>query len=61
MTDAPSTAALKLKASVLGISPMIWRRVVVPSELTLYGLHRVLQIAFGWEDYHLHAFHVRGR
>ena len=61
MTDAPSTAAYKLKVSVLHISPMIWRRVVVPADLMLYGLHRVFQIAFGWEDYHLHAFHVSGR
>jgi hypothetical protein len=27
---------------------------------TLYGLHRVVQIAFGWEDYHLHAFKLHG-
>lgn len=61
MTDMSSTAAYKLKVSVLGISPMIWRRVVVSSDLTLYGLHRVFQIVFGWEDYHLHAFRARGR
>lgn len=40
---------------------MIWRHLLVPSELTLYGLHRSVQIAFGWEDYHLHAFRVHGR
>src|SRR3546814_15797052 len=40
---------------------MIWRRLLVRSDLTLFGLHRVIQIAFGWEDYHLHAFKVHGR
>lgn len=40
---------------------MIWRRLLVRSDLTLFGLHRVIQIAFGWEDYHLDAFRVHGR
>ena len=40
---------------------MIWRRLVVPSDLTLYDMHRAIQIAFGWEDYHLHAFEAHGR
>lgn len=40
---------------------MIWRRLLAPRDLTLYGLHRAVQIAFGWEDYHLHAFKVHGR
>src|SRR3546814_5557220 len=40
---------------------MILLRLLVRSDLTLFGLHRVIQIAFGWEDYHLHAFKVHGR
>lgn len=40
---------------------MIWRRFLVSDSLTLYQLHRVIQLGFGWEDYHLHEFHVRGR
>jgi hypothetical protein len=40
---------------------MIWRRLLMPRGLTLYGLHRTIQIAFGWEDYHLHAFKLHGR
>lgn len=40
---------------------MIWRRMLIRSDLTLFGLHRAIQIAFGWEDYHLHAFKVHGR
>lgn len=44
------------------IEPVIWRRVLVPTHFTLAGLHRVIQAAFDWEDYHLHRFeagHVR--
>ena len=40
---------------------MIWRRLPVRSDHTLFGLQRTIQIAFGWEDYHLHAFKVHGR
>lgn len=39
---------------------MIWRRLLVPEEMTLYALHRTIQIAFGWEDYHLHTFKLHG-
>jgi hypothetical protein len=61
MLEAPSAVIHQLKASLRGISPMIWRRLLVPGDLTLHGLHRVIQIAFGWEDYHLHAFRRHGR
>jgi len=33
------------------------RRVVVPSEFSLAFLHEVIQVAFGWSNYHLYAFH----
>lgn len=50
----------RLKVRLLGISPMIWRRVQVPSNITLRELHGVLQVAMGWESLHLYAFNVRG-
>jgi hypothetical protein len=37
----------RLKVSLRGISPMIWRRLLVPAGMTLYELHRAIQIAFG--------------
>ena len=39
------------------IEPPIWRRVLVPSDLTLGELHVVIQAAMGWMDAHLHEFH----
>lgn len=50
-----------LRATVLGIKPPIWRVVRVPDEFLLHQLHRVLQLAFGWLDYHLHEFRVDAR
>jgi len=33
---------------------------LVPGSITLLRLHRILQIAMGWEDYHLYAFKIAG-
>src|SRR5450759_1925364 len=53
---------LQLRRAVLrGVSPLLWRRLLVPSGITIAQLHDVLQVAFGWEDMHLHRFEIRGR
>jgi hypothetical protein len=52
---------LQLRAVLRGISPLIWRRLLVTSDTTIAQLHEVLQVAFGWEDMHLHRFEIRGR
>jgi hypothetical protein len=45
----PSTAPeiLQFKVWLLGIGPMIWRRIQVPASLTLRELHGVFQVAIG--------------
>lgn len=50
----------QLKVTLKGASPPIWRRLLVPGETRLSRLHRILQTAMGWQDYHLHAFITRG-
>jgi hypothetical protein len=40
------------------LEPPIWRRLLLPSDLRLGTLHRVLQCVFDWEDSHLHQFIV---
>ena len=56
----PPRAILQLKVRLLGISPMIWRRVLVPESMSLRELHGVVQVAMGWEGIHLFEFAVRG-
>lgn len=48
----------RLRIELVDIAPVIWRRVEVPLDLTLKGLHDVIQAAMGWQDCHLYAFHV---
>jgi len=35
----------------------VWRRIIVPVTMAFSNLHKVLQAAFGWKDYHLHEFY----
>ena len=57
MTDTPEI--LQLKVTLKGMSPSVWRRVLVPTSFTLRELHGVLQVAMGWEGYHLYLFKLR--
>jgi hypothetical protein len=53
-----SEAILRLKIVLADTEPPIWRRVEVPAEMTLKDLHGVIQAVMGWEDDHLHQFHL---
>jgi hypothetical protein len=55
---ADGDAILQVKVWLAGISPMIWRRVLVPATFTLRELHGVIQVAMGWEGIHLYDFHL---
>ena len=53
---AEGDAILQIKIWLAGISPMIWRRVLVPATFTLRELHGVIQVVMGWEGIHLYEF-----
>ena len=47
----------QLKITLREVSkPPVWRRVLVPADVTLRDLHGVIQQAMGWDDYHMHVF-----
>jgi hypothetical protein len=48
----------QIKVTLLGTDPPIWRRLLVPADLTLEQLHDVLQLAMGWDDCHMHEFQI---
>ena len=49
-----STRIVQLKVRLLGLSPMIWRRVLVPESATLRELHGILQVGMGWDGIYLY-------
>jgi hypothetical protein len=54
---APGDPILQVKVILAGVAdPPVWRRLLVPAAIRLDRFHRVLQVAMGWEDCHLHAF-----
>jgi hypothetical protein len=44
-----------------GISPLIWRRLLIRSDMSLATLPATLQIIFAWSDVHLHCFYIHGK
>jgi len=49
-----------LKITLADVSPPVWRRVAVPAAYTLDRVHRVIQLAMGWQQCHLHSFDIGG-
>ena len=53
-------AIFRLKVTLRGSKPPIWRRFLVPNDITLKRLHYSLQAVMGWTDSHQHQFEARG-
>lgn len=51
---------LRIRVDLDEARPPIWRRLDVRSDVTLEDLHRIIQAAFGWLDYHLYRFALGG-
>ncbi len=50
-----------IKVALRGISPMVWRRLRIPGNTSLAQFHKIIQLAFNWDDEHLHQFHIYGK
>ena len=46
----------KFDISLNGISPAIWRKILVPESFSFWDLHVAIQDSMGWLDCHLHTF-----
>lgn len=60
LEPGPPAAVYRLRVVVAGVSPLIWRRLIVRDDMTITGLGEVLQTAFGWSGEHLCRFTVHG-
>jgi hypothetical protein len=57
----PGDAILQVNLTLCDVAdPAVWRRLLVPAAIRLDRLHEVIQVAMGWENYHLHEFSAGG-
>ncbi len=56
--DLERPQMLRLRIEVDGTLPLVWRELLIPENATFADLHSAIQIAFGWQWAHLHAFHL---
>ena len=61
MSELKPAPIYQLKVWLQGISPMVWRRLLVRSDSTIADLHYTIQIAMGWSGVHLNRFHIHGQ
>jgi hypothetical protein len=51
----------RIRVTLRGTTPEIWRRLDVPLSTSLLSLHHIIQIAMGWKDTHGFRFEHGGR
>ena len=54
-------AVYQFRVVLRGISPLIWRQLLLRSDQSIADLHYAILIAMGWSDSHLHRFHIHGK
>jgi len=59
--DPQPSFTYQLRIVLRDVSPLIWRRLLVPSNIDLARLSRILQILFSWSGEHLHCFHIHSK
>jgi hypothetical protein len=61
--SGPSLSSItiyQLRVVLCGVSPLVWRRLLVASDTSIAQLHEILQSAFDWSGEHLHRFLIHG-
>jgi hypothetical protein len=56
LPDSAATTIHRVKVSLHGARPPVWRRLELPSGMGLDLVHEALQTVFGWYDCHYHQF-----
>lgn len=56
-----TVALYQFKITLRSISPMIWRRVLTPSDTTIAQMHAIVQALMDWSGQCLHRFHILGK
>ena len=57
-TSDLTPSVYQLRVVIQGISPLIWRRLLIRSDMSLATLHTTLQTVLAWSDVYLHCFRL---
>ena len=57
---AATPTLVYVKITLNYIRPAIWRRLILPTSLSLRDLHMAIHAAMGWRGDHLHVFEIDG-
>ena len=58
MSKSLKDLVYQFRVKLVGIEPIVWRRIQVPAKFSFWDLHVAIQDAMGWLDYHLHVYRV---
>lgn len=50
-------SSIQLRVNIIDTKPLIWRRILVPADVSAYEFHHILQHTMGWCNRHLFEFH----
>lgn len=53
--------SFRLRVTLADTRPPVWRQLQIANDLRLSEVHRVVQVAMGWKDTHLHQFQMPAR
>ena len=54
-------AGYQLRFWIVGVQPIVWRRLLLRADNTLADLHHAIQITCNWSDDFLHQFNIHGK
>src|SRR5664280_203607 len=57
----PNNSIFQLKVTLRQVKPAVWRRLLVPADVTLAEFHYIINEAMGWTCSHLHSFSIGKR
>lgn len=61
MEKRSASSVWRITIRLTGVMPIVWRTILVRPATKLAMLHRYVQAAMGWLDYHLFQFAIGGR
>jgi hypothetical protein len=59
--QAQTIPGYQLRFWIIGVQPIVWRRLLLHPENTLADLHHAIQITCNWSDDFLHQFNIHGK